>query len=119
MNRAVDATPPGYPAPISSYVTSEKGAALALDQSVNTPNAVARTFGRALDGFYASHPKANRDPTAWSPQERATYEPEIVAQYVSARSRTVMTDPTLRGVAIMASPDLSAAPGSFVRSARP
>lgn len=119
LNEAVDATPSGYSAPISSYVTSEKGAALTLDQSVNTPANVPRTFGRALDGFYAANPKAARDPASWSPKQRAAYEPQIVQQYIAARDRTAMTDPAVRAASIMASPALSAAPGSFVRRSQP
>lgn len=116
LDQAIGTIPTGYKAAISAYLTSEKAAALALDQSVNRPADVASTAGKALDAFYAQNPKADRDPARWTPQQRAGYEPQILSAYAFAHnSDRKMTDAEPRGEAIMASP-LSGASGSLVRS---
>jgi hypothetical protein len=121
LNGAVDQKPAGakgnYAHPISSYVTSEQGAALVLDQSVNRPAHVAGSFGRALDRFYAANPKAPADPATWTAEQRAQYEPKIIANYIAERNATNMTDPQDRADHLTnAKSGLSAAPGSFVRT---
>lgn len=114
LDSALAKTPSGYSQPISGYVSSEQAAALVLDQDVNRPGYVAADMGKALDTFYAAHPKANPDPTQWTAQERTSYEPEIVSAYTSVRR---MTDSDARATHITGpgSP-LSATPGSFVRT---
>jgi hypothetical protein len=106
-----------YTQPISSYLTSEQSAALVLDQDVNRPAYVAADMGSALDTFYAANPKANPDPTQWTAQERATYEPQIVTDYTNVRR---MTDSDARAQHITgAGTTLSALPGSLVRATPP
>lgn len=108
-----------YDHPISDYVTSEQGAALVLDESVNRPAHVRTTFGKALDSFYAANPKTSKDPTSWTAEQRAAYEPQIVKTYVAQRNRTNMTDPAQRAAHITgAGTPLSADPGSFQRVQR-
>lgn len=121
LNGAVDQTPAGakgnYAHAISAYVTSEQAAALVLDQSVNRPAHVAGSFGRALDQFFAANPKAAKDPATWTPEQRAQYEPQILANYIAQRNATNMTDPQERADHLTnAKSGLSAAPGSFVRT---
>jgi hypothetical protein len=121
LNGAVDQTPVGakggYAHPISAYVTSEQAASLVLDQSVNRPAHVAGSFGRALDQFYAANPKAPKDPATWTAEQRAQYEPKLIANYIAQRNATNMTDPQDRADHITnAKSGLSAAPGSFVRT---
>lgn len=90
-----------------------------LDESVNRPGHVAGTFGRAVDSFYAAHPTAERDPTKWTAEQRAEYEPEIVRSYMAQREKTNMTDPKPRADHIVGKgTPLSAEPGSFARVAR-
>jgi len=117
LDGAMAGTPSGkgYTQPISAYVTSEKGAALVLDESVNRPNNVPHTFGRALDSFYAANPKASRYPTQWTAAQRADYEPKIMTAYEAERTTSSMSHPTERAQTIVgpASP-LSDAPKSFV-----
>lgn len=106
-----------YTQPISSYLSSEQAAALVLDQDVNRPGYVATDMGRALNTFYAANPKASQDPTQWTAQERARYEPQIVAAYTSVRR---MTDADTRAQHITgAGTTLSALPGSLVRATPP
>ncbi|MDF0489986.1 hypothetical protein PX554_17770 [Sphingomonas sp. H39-1-10] len=108
-----------YTRPISAYVTSEQGAALVLDESVNRPAHVPNTFGKALDAFFADNPKAERDPTLWTAAQRATYEPRIVSKYEAQRLVSRMTDPDQRAAHITGKgTTLSADPGSFVRVSR-
>lgn len=109
----------GYTQPISAYLTSEQGAALVLDQSVNRPGRVASSLGGALDRFYAANPKASRDPSQWTAEQRAAYEPQIMTAYQSERVASRMTDPTTRAAHITgAGTTLSADPGSFVATPR-
>lgn len=103
-----------YTRPISDYVTSEQGTGLVLDQSVNVPSRVAGSFGKALDGFYAANPKAPANPTQWTADQRAEYEPKIVSQYQAQREASKMTSPIERHDLIVGQGStLSAAPGSF------
>ena len=116
LDSALAKVPSGtYTQPISSYVTSEQSAALVLDQDVNRPSYVADDMGSALDTFYAANPKADPDPSQWTAQDRATYEPQIVTAYTNARR---MTDADTRALHITApGTTLSALPGSLVRPA--
>ncbi|RZF65156.1 hypothetical protein EWE75_07235 [Sphingomonas populi] len=108
-----------YIRPISAYVTSEQGAALVLDESVNRPAHVPTTFGKALDAFFADNPKVERDPMLWTAEQRATYEPQIVSDYEAQRLVSRMTDPDQRAAHITGKgTTLSADPGSFVRVSR-
>jgi LysM domain len=117
LNGAVDQKPKGYDFKISDYTTSEQGAALVLDQSVNRPAHVSGSFGKALNTFFAANPNAPKDPTTWTAEQRAKYEPQIIANYVAQRNATNMTDPQERANHITnANSGLSAAPGSFVRT---
>lgn len=106
-----------YTRPISAYLTSEQGAALVLDQSVNRPGYVASSFGKALDAFYAANPKAPADPTRWTASQRAEYEPNIIADYQTQRIASRMTDSVPRYNRIIGQgTPLSATPSSFVRT---
>lgn len=118
LDDALEKVPRGaYTQPISSYLTSEQAASLVLDQDVNRPGYVATDMGRALDTFYAANPKVSRDPSQWTAQERATYEPQIVAAYTSVRR---MTDADTRAQHITGpGTTLSALPGSLVRATPP
>ncbi|MBA2936130.1 hypothetical protein HZF05_18765 [Sphingomonas sp. CGMCC 1.13654] len=120
LDTAMAVVPKGtaYTQPVSSYLTSEQGAALVLDESVNRPGHVAGTLGKTLDAFYAANPKAPADPTQWTAAQRADYEPKIVTEFIAQRDMPkVMTDPAARADRIVGSgTTLSAAPGSFVRT---
>jgi len=119
LDSAMATVPTGksYAQPVSAYLTSEKGAALVLDESVNRPSHVAGTFGRALDDFYAANPKAARDPGQWTAAQRADYEPKIMQAYQSERLVSHMTDPAGRADQIVnQGSTLSDAPRSFVPS---
>lgn len=121
LDTAMATVPRGaaYTKPISAYLTSEQGAALVLDQSVNRPGRVASSLGGALDRFYAANPKAPRDPAQWTAEQRASYEPQIMTAYQSERVASRMTDPTTRATHIVgAGTTLSADPGSFVATPR-
>ena len=62
---------------------------------------------------------APKDPTLWTAEQRAAYEPKIVDTYVAQRNRTNMTDPAQRAAHITGlGTTLSAAPGSFERVQR-
>ncbi|MGC1301321.1 MAG: hypothetical protein WA840_03000 [Caulobacteraceae bacterium] len=116
LHEAIDQKPLGYAWPIRDYLTSEKGVALVLDESVNAQSRVGKSFGQALHAFYAANPSADRDPTRWSSVDRGRFEPQIVRAYEAAREqKRTMTNPAKRYQAIEAS-SLSGAPGSFVRS---
>lgn len=111
----------GYTRPIHDYVTSEQGAAMILDHHVNRPAHVDNAFGAALDKFHAANPKAARDPSTWTTEQRAQYEPQILASYRNERASTAyrpqMTHANERADRLMgpASP-LSAVPGTYHRT---
>lgn len=67
-----------------------------VDQDVNRPGYTSQDFGSALDDFYGNHPDASGDPTQWTAQQRAQYEPEIVSAYRLNR-RTVETRKLIQG----------------------
>lgn len=120
IDSAVDAKPNGYDRPIGDYLSSERGAAQVLDQSVNRPGHVSGDVGRALNDFYAANPTASRDPSQWTAAQRAQYEPQILDSYIGYRadhSKSPMTDNQGRADRINGS-DLSATPGSFQRPPR-
>lgn len=134
--RAAKDNVPSYGHPTGSYLTSETGRAVLLDQSVNAPNAVGRDLGKALDQFYAANPTASKDPGTWTPEQRAAYEPQILDNYaghpavpgnpkghpptkaIAATPGTRrMTDPTGRRNRILKIANnghLSSVPGSYV-----
>ena len=89
IDKAVGTTPTGYEHPISDYMTSDKGRALALDQSVNRPAYVADDYGSALDTFYKNNPKVSKNPADWG-TNRNTYEEQINAIYGPTRRGTDM-----------------------------
>jgi hypothetical protein len=70
---------------MSKYITSERGAALLMDQYVNRPAYVPTDLGKAIDRFYADHagdkPPPDEDPEKWPPDKRAGYEKEILHNY--------------------------------------
>jgi len=102
--------PTGYDQPINKYITSEKGSAAVLDQSVNRPAYVKTDMGKALDQFYAKNPKASKDPTTWTAAQRAEYEPQIMDNYKSVRR---MVDSDKRWAHIMGDSSVSGSPGSM------
>ncbi len=65
MNSALAKTPTGYSNSISTYVKSNLGKATVLDQDVNRPGHVKDCFGDALDSFFKSNPKVDKDPSKW------------------------------------------------------
>jgi hypothetical protein len=107
-----------------------------LDESVNAPNAVGRDLGKALDKFFKDNPTAPKDPTTWTPEQRALYEPQILDDYAGhpavpanpkAKPPTPaipekdgtrhMTDPNGRRDKILkqaANGQLSSDPGSYI-----
>jgi hypothetical protein len=91
--RLVSATkkrPIGYGHNIGNYVTSERGAALVLDQDVNRPRLVREDFGKALDKFFSSNPQVSKDPSVWGTDQRQAYEQEILDNYTGVRRGTDM-----------------------------
>jgi hypothetical protein len=88
--KAMDKIPDGYAHEIGSYVTSERGAALVLDQDVNRPGYVKPDFGTALDKFYNTNPHVSKDPSTWAGNQRQAYEQEILDNYIVARRGTDM-----------------------------
>lgn len=89
IGTAVGQKPAGYDYPISDYMSSPKGQALVLDQSVNRPAYVDNDFGGALDSFYKDNPKVSKNPTEWG-ENRATYEDAINKAYGPNRRGTDM-----------------------------
>lgn len=87
---AMNKQPTGYDNDIGDFVTSERGGALVLDQSVNRPGYVSTDFGKALDKFYADNPTVSKDPTTWSASDRAAREDEILKNYEATRRGTDM-----------------------------
>ena len=70
--------------PAGDVLTSSRGKAMLLDSSVNGGPSEG-TFQSAVNWFYQSHPQAGKDPSTWTAQERATYEPIIADRYASTR----------------------------------
>jgi hypothetical protein len=101
--------PKGHDFPLRSYVTSERGTALLLDQSVNAPNNLTRNFGQALDRFYTDHPGVSRNPSQWM-SNRQQYEKEILEHYKSHRT---MTDSEVRCERIATNSELRDEPYSM------
>lgn len=66
------------------FVTSTKGKSMLLDSSVNGGPA-EKTFQKAVDWFYKTHPKAGKDPTDWTPEEREKNEAAILGRYAATR----------------------------------
>lgn len=89
LDDAISQTPTGYDYPISDYMHSAKGRALALDQSVNRPAYVEDDYGEALDEFYKNNPKVSKNPADWG-DNRSTYEDQINAIYGPDRRGTDM-----------------------------
>lgn len=106
---AVGKKPAGYSYPISSYVSSERGSALVLDQDVNRPGFVKTDFGSALDTFYADNPAAPKNPNLWTAVQRAQFEPDIVDNYSAVRRGTDMAGRATK----LAAAGLSDNPGSL------
>jgi hypothetical protein len=106
---AVGEKPAGYNYSISSYVSSESGSALVLDQDVNRPGFVKADFGSALDSFYADNPAAPKNPNLWTTVQRAQYEPDIVDNYSAVRRGTDMAGRATK----LAAAGLSDSPGSL------
>lgn len=86
---AIGTKPKGYNYPISDYMSSAKGRALALDQSVNRPGKVKKDYGKALDEFYKKNPNAPKNPTDWG-DKRSEYEDQINESYGMKREGTDM-----------------------------
>lgn len=107
---AMSKKPRGYQHPIGDYLTSERGAALVLDQDVNRPGYVSDDVGKGLDKFYQAHPTVSKDPASWPAANRAAWEQEIADNYSAVRRGTDMAG---RAAKLGAQP-LSAAPGSLV-----
>lgn len=99
-------TPKRYKFKIARYISSERGAALILDQSVNAPGKVSRDLGKALDELYKHNPDASMDPSEWPDSTRLQYENQIIDYYKSHR---FMTDSDLRCQRIMSDTFLSEA----------
>ncbi len=123
LTQATGVIPVGasYTHPIRDYVTSEQGAAMVLDHHVNRPGHVDNAFGAALDTFYAANPKASRDPSTWTSEQRAEYEPAILGNYRNERASDTYTPPMTHAnerAGRLMGPDstLSAEPGSFHRT---
>jgi hypothetical protein len=94
---------------VQSYVTSEYGVALLLDEHVNRPGHVPGTLAGALDAFVTGRGAA--DPAAWSDGDEAA----LLKLYVERRQGT-MTDSDNRAQRIadaVSKRTLSAARGSF------
>jgi hypothetical protein len=71
-----------YPAKVGQYFTSPFGRTVALDQSVNRPQAVGFYVGKALEKFFAAHPALSHNPDNWGdPTQRAAYEHQLVEIY--------------------------------------
>lgn len=107
---AVSQKPTGYKYPIKGYVTSEKGAGMVLDHSVNRPAYVAPDFAKALNRFYANNPGVSKNPGDWPADKRAGYEKQILSNYGDVRR---MTDSQGRRKHIMGDDNLSGTPGSM------
>lgn len=76
---------------IATYITSEYGIALILDEHVNRPGHVPGTLADALDEL-ATHADVDQ-PQAWADHE----EQELLSIYLERRATTTMTDAAKRG----------------------
>jgi hypothetical protein len=111
-DRLVDAMqkkPKGRSGKIQDYLSSERGAAVVLDQDVNRPGWVADDFGAALDKFYKANPKAPKDPSTWTAEQRKKYEAEILKNYKGTRR---LNDKEHR-TKVLENSSLSDSPGSL------
>ncbi|WP_199029140.1 hypothetical protein [Ralstonia sp. ASV6] len=82
--------PVNYQYTVASYFSSDLGRATALDQHVNRPAFVLRDIGRALDGLFAAHPSAPRNPEDWL-ENRTEYERELIERYAHIRVMAVVS----------------------------
>ncbi len=81
-DRKVDVGDKEYAA--GDFLTSTRGKAMLLDSSVNGgPN--EGSFQAAVSWLYAAHPKAGKDPTAWTTEERDKYERLLAGRYAATR----------------------------------
>jgi hypothetical protein len=95
----------------ASWLTSEHGVALLLDEHVNRPGHLPGTLEKAVDQLVSSG--SPDDPARWGQNE----ESMLIRAYADARTRTSMTDPVGRAkrlTASMLAGKLSDARGSFV-----
>jgi len=95
----------------ASWLTSEHGVALLLDEHVNRPGHLPGTLEEAVDELVSSG--SPDDPARWGQNEEAM----LIRAYAEARTRTSMTDPVGRANRLAASRmagKLSDARGSFV-----
>ncbi|WP_222564236.1 calcium-binding protein [Novilysobacter antarcticus] len=93
LRSANSLSPNGYAGHIiSNYIHSNLGKAVVLDHHVNRPGYVARDFGAALTVFFAKHPTAPADPSAWG-KSHVKYESTLLDIYGNSR---VMTDASSR-----------------------
>jgi hypothetical protein len=96
---------------IASWLTSEHGVALLLDEHVNRPGHLPGTLEGAVNALVNDGSPA--DPERWGQSEEAA----LIRAYVDARGQTTMTDPMGRAKRIAASVmagRLSDDRGSFV-----
>ena len=94
---------------VASYVSSEVGVALLLDQHVNRPGHVPKTLAQALAAITPSV----ADPAGWTDDD----ERELLHAYIELRAGTSMTDSDKRAQAIFeaaARDVVSSRRGSFV-----
>jgi hypothetical protein len=80
----------------ASWLTSEHGVALLLDEHVNRPGHLPGTLATAVDELVAGG--SPDDPARWGPNEEAA----LIRRYADARGRTTMTDPMGRANRIAA-----------------
>jgi hypothetical protein len=73
------------------FLTSTRGKAMLLDSSVNGGMG-ERTFQKAVNCFYKTHPKAGKDPSAWAPEEREQNEAAILDRYAATRKVAAPAD---------------------------
>ncbi len=98
----------------SDYLSSSRSMAQLTDQSVNAgPNAPSRTLGVAIRSFYAAHPTVPTDPTTWTAEQRASFEPQLLKIYGDKRGG--MTDGVNRWSALQQRACLSDSPESFTQ----
>jgi hypothetical protein len=94
-----------------SWLTSEHGVALMLDEHINRPNHLPGTLESAVNELIRDGMPA--DPTGWNQDN----ETKLILSYIDARAQTNMTDPMGRANCIAGSVmegKLSDERGSFV-----